>query len=284
MKLELAQQATRAVLASKLLKSSNLSDDQLLSCFRNGAVWLGDPGKPRRLYEPDHIVKPNQTLYLNCNDSTLSPCPFEARLIKDFESFSIWFKPSGMLSQGSKWGDHWTVQRWVHHHHFPDRDCLITHRLDRFTSGLIIIAHDQQINRRLHQAFEQRKVRKTYRAVVKGQLPLGLKDELVGNVEGKSAFTSIEVIDNDQQQDISLLQITPLTGRKHQIRIHLAEYGYPVLNDRHYGSPPFSGDLQLQACGLALQSPVDFEPLSIKLEQDLILVLPKYTNAPPGKS
>lgn len=276
MKLELTQKADKASPAIKLLKCPTLSAQQLLTCFHHGAVWLDRSGKPQRLHDPEHITRPGQTLYLYCNDSTLSPCPLEAKLVHDFDSFSIWYKPSGMLSQGSKWGDHWTIHRWVQQHCFPERDCLITHRLDRFTSGLIIIAHDQGINRRLHHAFEQRKVRKIYRAVVKGRLPVGLEDAIDLDVDGKSALTSFRVLECHHQQDLSLVELMPLTGRKHQIRIHLAEYGCPIANDRQYGSPPFSGDLLLQACGLTLPSPVDNQPVSVGLEQDLLLELPKH--------
>jgi tRNA pseudouridine32 synthase/23S rRNA pseudouridine746 synthase len=249
-----------------------LPRQQLEACFRNGAVWLQTRGKPQRLYDSQTPVKPGNSLHLYCNESTLAACPYRPDLIQDLGSFSIWFKPSGMLSQGSKWGDHWTLARWVHNHYFQNRGCYITHRLDRFTSGLMIVAHDNKTNRQFHRLFEQQQMEKTYRAIVKG-----LVDEqsmtIDQPVHGKSACTEIHALQQDPLQDLTLIEAKPRTGRKHQIRLHLAHIGHPVLNDRQYGQPPFNGDLQLQSCSLQFDHPVDGESLHFSVAQKDLLHL-----------
>ena len=257
--------------ARGLLSHPQLSPEQVETCFQHGAVWLQARHKPRRIYDPQTTVNKGQQLHLYCNQSTLTPCPYHAKLMQDFGSFSVWDKPAGMLSQGSKWGDHWTLQRWIKQHVWPERDCLITHRLDRFTRGLMIVAHDEQINQLFHRAFEQREISKTYRAIVSGSMPVGDQLQVNALVDGKPAISNVFVLASDDRR--SLLEIIPETGRKHQIRIHLAGIDHPIVNDRQYGQPPHHGDLMLQACGLSFQHPQHDESLTVKLTADRLLSL-----------
>jgi tRNA pseudouridine32 synthase/23S rRNA pseudouridine746 synthase len=246
---------------------TELSQTELELCFDNGAVWLQAAGKPHRIYDPATLLKKGQQIHLYCNQSTLSSCPFVATLIADFDSFSVWNKPSGMLSQGSKWGDHWALYRWIRQHQWRDRESYITHRLDRYTQGLMIVAHDEDTNKKLHRMFEARQIQKTYRAIVQGLLAVGEQRTLSTPIERKSAETQFKVIDQLAPANQSLLEIHPHTGRKHQIRIHLAEVAHPVVNDRNYGQPPFDGDLMLQACALEFPHPLDGTALKLELDR-----------------
>ncbi|MDJ0832850.1 MAG: RNA pseudouridine synthase [Gammaproteobacteria bacterium] len=272
LKLELHVQATQDQQPARAwFNHPELSGQQIDSCFSHGAVWLQADHKPIRIYDPNAAVNQGHWLHLYCNQSTLTPCPYQAELVEDFGSFSIWDKPAGMLSQGSKWGDHWTLQRWIHHQVWPERKCLITHRLDRFTRGLMIVAHDEKINQQFHRAFERREVSKTYRAIVSGSMAAGDRLALTTAIDGKPASTHIRVLAGNDRH--SLLEIIPATGRKHQIRIHLAEIGHPIINDRQYGQPPHSGDLMLQACGLSFSHPQDGQSITVKLAGDRLLSL-----------
>lgn len=265
--------------AFQLLQNrKELSAEQMQQCFDHGAVWLETTGKPVRLYNSATELKQGQTLHLYCNQSTLADCPYTPLLIADQTDFSIWNKPSGMLSQGSKWGDHWTVQRWVKQHVWPERECLITHRLDRFTGGLIIIAHDENVNRQFHRLFEAREIHKTYRAIVNGEMADNQEQVLDKPVEGKTAKTVIQVLERQSGPALTLLEIKPESGRKHQIRIHLAETGHPVVNDRQHGQPPFTGDLMLQASALQFIHPRNQDPMHFELPPEQLLTLQKVAS------
>jgi tRNA pseudouridine32 synthase/23S rRNA pseudouridine746 synthase len=262
--------------ALQLLQNrKELSTQQIQQCFHNGAVWLESTGKPCRLYDAEKEMKQGQTLHLYCNQSTLADCPYTPVLIEDQTDFSVWNKPSGMLSQGSKWGDHWTIQRWLKHHVWPERECLITHRLDRFTEGLIIVAHKESVNRRFHRLFEERAIHKTYRAIVSGEIQADETPVIDTPVGGKTARTVIRVLDRQSDPTLTLLAIKPESGRKHQIRVHLADSGHPVVNDRQYGSPPFSGDLMLQASALEFEHPGNGKAMHIELPSEQLLTLQK---------
>ncbi len=256
-----------------LSAATELERDILQQCFTHGAVWLEARGKPQRLYDPAFVPAPDQQLHLYCNHSTLAECPYRPELIEDFTTFSIWYKPAGMLSQGSKWGDHWCLHRWVQLHRWPERDAFITHRLDRFTQGLMIVAHDKTSNRQLHRLFEQHRIDKTYRAVVQGLPPAGMQWDIDSAIDGRPARTRVRVLQRDSARGRSLLELQPMTGRKHQLRIHLARAGYPVVNDRRYGQPPFTGDLALQACALAFPNPMNGQGIGILLNDDRLLNL-----------
>lgn len=146
------------------------------------------------------------------------------------------------------------------------------HRLDRETSGVMVFALDRSANRKLGDAFQRHEVKKEYLAWVQGR---PAPDEWVGSEDigrkdgryctcpqgrGKSAETLFRVIHRDE--DRSLVSAMPLTGRTHQIRLHLAAAGFPVLGDRLYGGRP-SGRLYLHAHRLRLAHPADGSELTL---------------------
>lgn len=105
------------------------------------------------------------------------------------------------------------------------------HRLDRETSGVLLIGKTRKVTALLNQAFEARKVEKKYQARVHGEFPLRSRIQLP--IRGKSALTVARKIESNGNR--SLLEVQIETGRKHQIRIHLSGVGHPVVGDQKYG-------------------------------------------------
>jgi tRNA pseudouridine32 synthase/23S rRNA pseudouridine746 synthase len=152
------------------------------------------------------------------------------------------------------------------------------HRLDRDTSGLLVLARSRAARAMLGIAFERRLVTKRYLAVVAGrppeahgtiELPLAPDPDRpprhrVDHWHGKQATTRWRLLAAIEEGDAptSLLAIEPLTGRSHQIRVHLAALGCPIVGDRLYAPPVAAGRLALHATSLAFPHPATGEPLA----------------------
>jgi tRNA pseudouridine32 synthase/23S rRNA pseudouridine746 synthase len=144
-------------------------------------------------------------------------------------------------------------------------NAFLVHRLDRDTSGVIVFAKDAETHRRLSVAFESRAVMKTYLALVeghvdasKGEIAEPLRTFGSGRVgvdpRGKEAVTRYAL--RERMADVDLLEVTPLTGRRHQIRVHLYASGHPVLGDTRYGEMrPVGGVSRLMLHSVELTVP-----------------------------
>jgi RluA family pseudouridine synthase len=158
------------------------------------------------------------------------------------------------------------------------------HRLDRDASGLIIFAKDAAAHRLLCARFEAREAEKTYLALVLGELRgEGLIDaplkefgsgRVAAHAQGKPSRTRWKALRG--LSNSTLLEVSPLTGRRHQLRAHLYGLGHPILGDRRYGRPvPVGGAprLMLHALSLSLLGPKG--PLSLRAEPtaDFLAVL-----------
>lgn len=142
----------------------------------------------------------------------------------------------------------------------------IVHRLDRATSGVIMCAKNQEALSYMQKQFSQRKVKKTYVAIVAGHLrtkeavidmpiernPKAPATFRVG-VNGKAATTHYIV--TKETEHYSLLEMKPTTGRTHQLRVHLAHQGHPIVGDPLYGSGAFGDRLYLHAYQLEITLP-----------------------------
>jgi tRNA pseudouridine32 synthase / 23S rRNA pseudouridine746 synthase len=181
-------------------------------------------------------------------------------------------KPSGLLSVPGRGPDLQDCLSARVQAAFPT--ALIVHRLDRDTSGLIVMALDLATQRDLNRQFAERTVTKRYLAIVAGcpndsegviDLPMR-KDfdrppcHMIDPIAGRPARTDWRLI--ERQGDRSHLELRPITGRSHQIRLHLATLGHPVLGDNLYAPPEIramSDRLLLHAAKLTLVHPVSGE-------------------------
>ena len=158
---------------------------------------------------------------------------------------------------------------------FPD--ALVVHRLDQATSGLMVLARGAEAQRTLSRAFAERRVAKHYTAIVGGllvgaagtiELPLAADwpnrpHQQVDAVHGKPSITHWRVLSCDAAADTTRVELAPLTGRSHQLRVHLRAIGHPIVGDVLYAPPALAAPrLMLHASGLALPHPYDARRLN----------------------
>ncbi len=285
----LAEQDQQSAIQLLSLGCPEISKQKLKLAMKYGAVWISDgagKNKPQRLRRAKRPVSKGSSLFIYFNQAVLFNEIAPAQLVSDRGEYSVWNKPSGMFSQGTKWGDHSAIGRWVElfglqRESLSQRDSYIVHRLDRATNGLIVIAHTKSMVQKLAAMFEARKVIKQYSAVVDGQFPFDKWSKFDSSIDERPALTHILSADYSEGAQQSVLRVQLETGRKHQIRKHLAGVGFPIKNDSLYGNQKdkdkaASRHLMLRACLLTFNCPIDKR--KVKFE------LPGYDLLPASKT
>ncbi len=234
-----------------------LGRQQIKRVMQNGAVWLESAQGIDRLRRAKKALKKGETMHVYFDEQVQGARPPAASLVADEGEYSIWDKPAGMYSQGTKWGDHCTIYRWVEQHLVPQRPAFVVHRLDRAASGLMILAHKKSVAAKFSAMFERHEIYKKYRAEVEGifdpgELPL----EISQSLDGRAALSRIVAIQSKVDNNTTMVWLEIESGRKHQIRRHLSGLGYPIVGDRLYGSRVCDRDLQLRSVELSFICPL----------------------------
>lgn len=267
-------------------KIGEFSRAELKQFFTKGAVWLTSNGqKPQRVRRVKKPLKQGDRIECYYNPDVLNAHVTAPTLILDNVQYSIWFKPRGMLSQGSKWGDHTALYRWVEMNYRAEnesqsRQAWLVHRLDRATAGLQLLAHSKKMAQTLTHLFETRQIQKRYQAIVHGQFS-NERQTFNHPIDERSATTHAQLLQYDASHNLSLLEVEIETGRKHQIRKHLSQANYPILGDRLYGDEALDNtyhterpNLQLTAYYLAFTCPITQKTISIQLDKTQLDFIP----------
>jgi len=191
-------------------------------------------------------------------------------------------KPAGLLCVPGRGADKQDCLSLRVQQAYPD--ALVVHRLDMATSGLWLMARGGQAQRALGDAFAQRQVSKRYVAVVAGRLGASLPPghwamidlpiaadwpnrprRIIEPERGKPSQTRWRVLAYDQQADTTRVELEPLTGRSHQLRVHLQALGHPILGDTLYAPSEVQARaprLLLHATELQFAHPVTGAPMA----------------------
>lgn len=188
-------------------------------------------------------------------------------------------KPAGLLCVPGRGADKADCLATRVQARYPE--ALIVHRLDMATSGLVLMARGTAPQRTLSWMFQRRKVDKRYEAWVAGlwtaaaegeiALPIGpdwpsRPRQKVDIEHGRPSLTRYRVLEVDTANNRTRLELLPVTGRTHQLRVHLEALGHPILGDTLYGTPhsrTAAARLLLHACYLAFAEPGSGTPLTV---------------------
>lgn len=181
-------------------------------------------------------------------------------------------KPAGLLAVPGRGADKQDCVASRVQAEFPD--ALAVHRLDMATSGLMLFARGAEMQRLLSRMFRERAVQKRYVAMVAGKLKSSAGEidlplvcdwpnrprQKVDYASGKPSLTRYRMLAHDTATDTTRVELEPVTGRTHQLRVHLMAIGHPILGDALYGGRA-AQRLLLHACSLGFAHPLDGEPL-----------------------
>jgi len=258
MKIHLTLTAEKSGNICDLLASeTGISKMKIKDALQKGALsFKGKKDrKRRRLRRAKASVNPGDSIEFSYDDEILSLAPPLPELICDKGAYSVWMKPAGLMSQGTKYGDHCSILRQAELFFSSQRKVYPVHRLDREAEGVMVIAHTPEAASKLSALFQEGKVDKTYEASVMGH-PSPEKGTIEKPLDGKPAISNYEVLTHDPETGISSVRVKIKTGRYHQIRRHLDMIGHPIVGDSRYGKGNKNRDgLKLKAVSLGFRCP-----------------------------
>jgi len=244
---------------------------RLQSFVKNGHVLVN--GVPAR---SSHILRPEDCVDVEIpEESAPSPVPAQdipLDILHEDAEFLVLNKPAGLVVHPGAGNADGTVVNAILHHcegirivGGEDRPGIV-HRLDKETSGCLLIAKTEPAHRSLSEQFAERHVKKTYLALVEGipRMPHGTIDACIGrhavhrqkmtvSERGREALTKYRVLASSEGK--ALIECHPRTGRTHQIRVHLKHLGHPVVGDPLYGRRGAHSRHFLHAWKLSLKHP-----------------------------
>jgi 23S rRNA pseudouridine1911/1915/1917 synthase len=197
-------------------------------------------------------------------DDTIKVATFEGHTrglnpLFETEDFAIFDKPSGLMVHPISKDTKYSLLDEIRYHFGEDAN--LAHRIDLETSGLIMCSKDKSTDIMLKTMFEEKLYQKTYHAIVRGEVKdnitinsplakdtrsfIGVK-MCVDNEKGKESLTYIKPLKYNANLDQTLVEAKPVTGRQHQIRIHLHSIGHTIIGDPIYGVDEIKADLYLR--------------------------------------
>jgi tRNA pseudouridine32 synthase/23S rRNA pseudouridine746 synthase len=252
------KQAYSGTAADFLAEQSGLSKGRVKDAMNKGAVWIKkNRGKMQRTRRASVPLHPGDRVEMYYDERLLSRKPPAAHCLHDMKHYSVWHKPPGMMSQGTKFGDHCSLLRQAELFFSPRREVYPVHRLDREVPGVMLIAHSQKTAAALSAVFQKHEIEKEYLAGVIGDLRQeGRSGKIDLSLNGKPAITKFKTLSYDQERNVSVVKVFMKTGRYHQIRRHFHMIGHPVLGDPRYGRGNKNSEgIQLSAVALRFHCP-----------------------------
>lgn len=281
MKIEVLENNIR--LDNYLIDKLDSSRSKIQKLIKNNSILVNDKST-----KSSYLVKTGDIITITDvkeESSNIEPEDIKLDIVYEDEYLLVVNKPSGMVVHpGCGNRNHTLVNALMHHSKLSNLDNIrpgIVHRIDAYTSGLLMVAKDDKTHRELALELKSNKAKRKYLALVHGVIvedtatidaPIGRdtknrKKMCVTSINSKDAITHIKVL--ERYIDTTFIECTLETGRTHQIRVHLSYINHPIVNDSVYGykkqiNPTFGQ--MLHAYTLGFTHPVTHEYLEFKAE------------------
>lgn len=281
MKIEVLENNIR--LDNYLIDKLDSSRSKIQKLIKNNSILVNDKNT-----KSSYLVKTGDIITITDvkeESSNIEPEDIKLDIVYEDKYLLVVNKPSGMVVHpGCGNRNHTLVNALMHHSKLSNLDNIrpgIVHRIDAYTSGLLMVAKDDKTHRELALELKSNKAKRKYLALVHGVIvedtatidaPIGRdtknrKKMCVTPINSKDAITHIKVL--ERYIDTTFIECTLETGRTHQIRVHLSYINHPIVNDSVYGykkqiNPTFGQ--MLHAYTLGFIHPVTHEYLEFKAE------------------
>lgn len=267
--------------------TQDYSRSKIQNFIKNGNVTVNDSIK-----KPSYLLKENDKIsfeFPQQEDITVKPQNIALEILYEDENMLVVNKPSGMLTHPTTTERENTLVNALLYKYGNNLSDIngefrrgILHRLDRNTSGLLMIAKNNMAHEFLAEQIKNHTIIKKYRAIVKGNypnnedeinLPIGRNPnqphKMAVREDGKKSKTLVKVI--ERFKDFTYLDLTLITGRTHQIRVHLSYQKFPIYNDTLYGAGQGKVKTEeqvLQSYFLRFTKPFGNEIIELQIEPD----------------
>lgn len=225
----------------------------------------------------NYQVSPGDQIYIHIDTANKEVPEFEIPIVREDDHYAVLNKPAGINVSGGR-GLTITDSLGYILRESAEADALLVckavHRLDKPTSGLLLIAKTRQALRALSKQFEDRSIEKTYTALVHNRISSNGKIDF--SLSGKAALTYYNPETNfvSAGGDLTLVHLNPKTGRTHQLRKHMAFIGHPILGDIKYGDTKGKEQEGLMLCATKLVFSHPLLKTSVRCE----IGLPEFFN------
>lgn len=251
----------------------DLSKIKIKKALGDGCGWIRGKGyKPAKVARKAKIELKTGERVEFYYDSDILECPVpEIFPVHETGNWGVWYKPAGVLAQGSKFGDRLSIERMIEVQ--TKRKVFLIHRLDREASGLMMFAYTKLGASKIGKLWRDATVRKVYQAEVLGVL--GLPDEVDKidlALDEKESLTTYKIVDVDEKSQTSKVEVRIKTGRYHQIRRHFNMIDHPLMGDPKYGKGNKNEEgMKLVASSLAFKDPISNKNIEINLQKNFCL-------------
>ncbi len=284
---------------------ANLSRSRLQAEIKNGNVLVNS-----KTVKSSYLIKSGDSIDININDNNeiiIKPENILLDIVYEDTNMLVVNKPSGMLTHPTNLEQSGTLVNALLYKYGNDLSDLngefrrgILHRLDRNTSGLLMVVKNNDAHEFLVEKMKNREITKKYYAIVKGVIdedeftinePIGRNikypQKMCVTPDGKESISEIKVL--KRFSDATFIEVHLVTGRTHQIRVHLSYIGHPVYNDTLYGFGKMkikTEEQVLQSYYLSFPKPFTNEMITVEIEKDdkIKKILAYYLNLVSKKS